>query len=88
MKPSNNSKEIITDHVISIEHPLKDTASRGIYILKKSLTQKKSEKEEERNKQLRQIAESKMVDLNLTLSVITLNEKETPQIKFKDCQTE
>lgn len=88
MKPSNNSKEIITDDVISIEHPLKDTASRGIYILKKSLTQKKSEKEEERNKQLRQIAESKMVDLNLTLSVITLNEKETPQIKFKDCQTE
>lgn len=88
MKPSNNSKEIIIDDVISIEHPLKDTASRGIYILKKSLTQKKSEKEEERNKQLRQIAESKMVDLNLTLSVITLNEKETPQIKFKDCQTE
>lgn len=88
MKHSNNSKEIITDDVISIEHPLKDTASRGIYILKKSLTQKKSEKEEERNKQLRQIAESKMVDLNLTLSVITLNEKETPQIKFKDCQTE
>lgn len=57
MKHSNNSKEIITDDVISIEHPLKDTASRGIYILKKSLTQKKSEKEEERNKQMRQIAD-------------------------------
>lgn len=55
------------------------------YILKSVQPRKKAGKKEERNKQMGQIVNSKMVDLNSTMSIITLNGK---NISIKQRHTE
>lgn len=55
------------------------------YILKNVQPRKKAGKKEERSKQMGQIVNSKMVDLNSTMSIITLNGK---NISIKQRQTE